>query len=157
VQPYWQRDGDGFVYDPDHMIDRNRSPHRSSVTALLAIVACLGLAACGGSSGSNSASVSTSAAVQSSASTAAAATTSAASTTSAAKSTPVVGTPHHLSAAAYRALSRYAACMRSHGVDLPPPSRAGDGPIFDLSHADTGSAVFSSSSLACRHFVNGIL
>jgi hypothetical protein len=142
-------------------------------TALVAAAACIGLAACGGSSGGSTtgtnANVTTSAASPAATTTAAHATTAAQATTTATghahtTSTPPVkpiqkppannsGFSHNLSPAVYAKLKRYAACMRSHGVPLPPPSRSGTGPIFNTSGVNLSSPGYHTAALACRRFV----
>jgi hypothetical protein len=133
-----------------------RRPAR--LLTLLLAVAGLGLAACGGSSGSASSSVSTQVVgTNPPATTASAPATNQTASASATSSIPAGETPHHLSPQAYRALSRYAACIRSHGVNLPPPSREGNGPIFDLSHVDAKSPKFHAAVTACKGIVANIL
>jgi hypothetical protein len=48
------------------------------------------------------------------------------------------------------ALSKYAACMRAHGVNLPEPNTSGNGPIFDLKGLDTTSAKYRTAQAQCR-------
>lgn len=46
-------------------------------------------------------------------------------------------------------LKKFAACMRSHGVNVPEPNTSGKGPIFGTSGLDTQSAQFKAAETAC--------
>lgn len=47
------------------------------------------------------------------------------------------------------ALTKFAACMRSNGVNLPAPNKSGKGPIFDTKGIDTTSAAFKAADAKC--------
>ena len=46
------------------------------------------------------------------------------------------------------ALEKFAACMREHGIDLPPPVTTG-GSLFDMKGVDKSSPQFSAAEAAC--------
>lgn len=48
------------------------------------------------------------------------------------------------------ALTKYAACLRQNGIDIPDPNTSGKGPIFSTKGIDTSSAKFKSATLKCR-------
>jgi hypothetical protein len=48
------------------------------------------------------------------------------------------------------ALTKFAACMREHGVNVPTPNTSGSGPIFSTKGIDTASAQFRAAELKCR-------
>jgi hypothetical protein len=51
----------------------------------------------------------------------------------------------------YRAaLTKFAACMRENGVDVPAPNTSGNGPIFDTKGIDTSSSQFRAAETKCR-------
>jgi hypothetical protein len=54
------------------------------------------------------------------------------------------------SAAAKQALTKFAACMRENGVNLPEPNTSGKGSIFDTKGIDTKSATFKDAERKCR-------
>jgi hypothetical protein len=47
------------------------------------------------------------------------------------------------------ALTNYAACLRSNGINLPPPNTSGSGPIFDTKGIDVKSAQFKAATAKC--------
>jgi hypothetical protein len=47
-------------------------------------------------------------------------------------------------------LTKFVACMRAHGVNLPAPNTSGGGPIFNTAGINTRSPQFLSASAACR-------
>lgn len=49
-----------------------------------------------------------------------------------------------------QALTRFAACLRANGVNVPTPNLSGKGPVFDTMHVDTASAQFRSAQVKCR-------
>jgi hypothetical protein len=49
-----------------------------------------------------------------------------------------------------QALKRFAACMRTNGVDVPEPNTSGKGPIFNTKGVSTSSAKFTAAENACR-------
>jgi hypothetical protein len=55
------------------------------------------------------------------------------------------------------ALSRFAACVRKHGVTLPKPNSSGNGPVFDTKGLDVGSAKFKAAVLSCRSMLSGVI
>jgi hypothetical protein len=48
-----------------------------------------------------------------------------------------------------KALTAYAACLRSNGVKVPAPNTSGKGPIFNTTGIDTSSAKFRSAGMKC--------
>jgi|GEM_PF-533741 len=48
------------------------------------------------------------------------------------------------------ALTKYAACLRQNGVDIPAPNTSGKGPIFSTKGIDTSSAKFKTATMKCR-------
>jgi|HubBroStandDraft_3_1064219.scaffolds.fasta_scaffold13661_3 hypothetical protein len=48
------------------------------------------------------------------------------------------------------ALTKFAACLRDNGVNVPPPNTTGKGPIFDTKGIDTSSAQFRTAEMKCR-------
>jgi hypothetical protein len=56
-----------------------------------------------------------------------------------------------------QALTKFAACMRENGVNLPPPNTSGSGPIFDTKGIDTRSPQFASAEAKCRSDLSGAL
>jgi hypothetical protein len=46
-------------------------------------------------------------------------------------------------------LARYIACMRSHGVNLPPPNTSGGGPVLDTKGLNTRSAGYRAALAKC--------
>jgi hypothetical protein len=48
------------------------------------------------------------------------------------------------------ALTAFAACMRSNGVNLPPPDTSGTGPVFSTKGVNTASATFKAASAKCQ-------
>jgi hypothetical protein len=53
------------------------------------------------------------------------------------------------------ALTKYAACLRQNGIDIPAPNTSGKGPIFNTKGIDTSSAKFSAARLKCRASLTG--
>ncbi len=47
-------------------------------------------------------------------------------------------------------LTTFAACMRSHGIKLPPPNTSGKGAIFDTKGVDTKAPAFLTAAHACQ-------
>lgn len=140
-------------------MDRSSRPRRlARVTyPIVVTAACLALAACGGSSSTSSSATSTTSnapATSAQVTSAAAAATSTGSATTA-TATAITKTPTAKSA--HAALSRYAACMRRHGVNLPPPNTTGNGPLFNLAGINTGSPAFQAAAATCRKLLVGAL
>jgi hypothetical protein len=59
------------------------------------------------------------------------------------------------SATARAALTKYAACMRGNGVNLPAPNTSGNGPVFNTKGIDTSSAAFKSAQQKCQSNLKG--
>lgn len=58
--------------------------------------------------------------------------------------------------AAFKAtLTKFAACMRENGVNLPAPNTSGKGPVFDTKGIDTSSTAFKSAQSKCRSALKG--
>ena len=63
-----------------------------------------------------------------------------------------------LKSPAYKAaLTKFAACMRENGVNVPAPNTSGNGPIFSTKGLNTASAQFRSAELKCRSDLAGAL
>ncbi len=59
-----------------------------------------------------------------------------------------------LKSPAYQAaLTKFAACMRDNGVNLPAPNTSGSGPIFSTKGLNTAGAQFRSAELKCRSYL----
>src|SRR5258707_10528580 len=52
---------------------------------------------------------------------------------------PRGGSRNLTSPTAQAALTKYAACMRTNGINLPAPNTSGKGPVFTTSGVDTSS------------------
>jgi hypothetical protein len=52
-------------------------------------------------------------------------------------------------------LTRFAACMRENGVNLPAPNTSGNGPIFDTKGLNTTSSKFAKAQAKCRSALRG--
>jgi hypothetical protein len=61
------------------------------------------------------------------------------------------------SASAKAALTKFATCMREHGVSLPVPNTSGTGPVFNSSGINTTSATFKTAEAKCRSDLQGAL
>jgi hypothetical protein len=48
-----------------------------------------------------------------------------------------------------QALTKFATCMREHGITLGEPNTSGKGPIFNTSGIDTASAQFKTAQASC--------
>ena len=48
------------------------------------------------------------------------------------------------------ALSKYAACMRQNGIDLPAPNTTGAGPVFNTKGLNRSSAAFKTAQQKCK-------
>ena len=53
------------------------------------------------------------------------------------------------------ALTKFAACMRQNGVNLPAPNTTGSGPIFNTKSIDTASAQFKAAEKTCAGALTG--
>jgi hypothetical protein len=47
------------------------------------------------------------------------------------------------------ALTKFAACMRENGVNVPAPNTSGNGPVFDTKGIDTSSSQFHAAEIKC--------
>ncbi|HLM86637.1 MAG TPA: hypothetical protein VK272_10670 [Solirubrobacteraceae bacterium] len=54
-----------------------------------------------------------------------------------------------------QALTKFAACMREHGVNLPTPNTSGKGPVFDTKGLSATSPQFISAETKCRTDLQG--
>jgi hypothetical protein len=50
-------------------------------------------------------------------------------------------------------LTRYVACMRSHGVNLPPPNTSGAGPVLDTKGVNTRGAAYKAALAKCARLL----
>lgn len=56
----------------------------------------------------------------------------------------------------YRAaLTKFATCMRQHGVNLPAPNTSGTGPVFNTSRLNTTTASFKAADVKCQPDLRG--
>ena len=55
------------------------------------------------------------------------------------------------------ALTRFAACMRSHKVNVPPPNLSGKGPLFDMKGVNTTSPQFRVALDQCSKLFASML
>jgi len=53
------------------------------------------------------------------------------------------------------ALTKFAACMRENGVNLPEPSKSGTGPIFDTKGVNTKTPQFKAAETKCSADLRG--
>jgi len=60
------------------------------------------------------------------------------------------GAGRYSSPAAKQAFTKFAACMRQNGVNVPTPNTSGKGPIFSAKGIDTSSATFRKAESKCR-------
>jgi hypothetical protein len=58
--------------------------------------------------------------------------------------------------AAKAAYTKFAACMRENGVNLPAPNTSGNGPIFDTKGLSTTSPTFKAAEAKCRVDLGGL-
>ncbi len=52
------------------------------------------------------------------------------------------------------ALTKFAACMRENGVNVPAPNTSGNGPIFNTKGLNTASTQFQAAERKCRSDLN---
>jgi hypothetical protein len=57
--------------------------------------------------------------------------------------------------AAKQALTKFATCMREHGVNVPTPSTSGKGPVFDIRGLNTKSATSKTAESKCSSTLRG--
>lgn len=55
------------------------------------------------------------------------------------------------------ALTKYVACMREDGVNLPAPNTSGKGPVFNTKGLNTQSASFTSAQSKCQSDLRAVL
>jgi hypothetical protein len=53
------------------------------------------------------------------------------------------------------ALTKFSACMRENGIDLPAPNTAGSGPVFNTKGLDASSPKFIAAEAKCRSVLRG--
>lgn len=64
------------------------------------------------------------------------------------------GSPPSVNSAAFRqSVSRYVACVKQNGYDLPAPNLSGNGPIFDESKVNRDDPKFQSASQKCQQLL----
>jgi hypothetical protein len=54
------------------------------------------------------------------------------------------------SPASKAALTKFVACMRENGVNLPTPNTSGNGPVFNTNGINTASSTFKSAQAKCQ-------
>jgi hypothetical protein len=59
------------------------------------------------------------------------------------------------SASARAALTKYAACLRENGVNVPEPNTSGNGPVFNTKGIDTSSSTFKAAQSKCQSDLKG--
>ena len=60
------------------------------------------------------------------------------------------------SASARAALTKYAACLRENGVNVPEPNTSGTGPVFNTKGIDTSSSKFKAAQSKCQSDLKGV-
>jgi hypothetical protein len=55
------------------------------------------------------------------------------------------------------ALTKFVACMRENGVNLPAPNTSGNGPVFNTTGINTASSTFTSAQSKCRSALQGVV
>jgi hypothetical protein len=140
---------------------RNSARKRAGVICVILMLACLGLTACG-SSGSSSKASATGAATSSTGATATGTASTGGSSTQGAAPGAVGGNNlgsrssrgggfRRVNSPVFRAaLTKYAACLRQHGIALPAPNTSGNGPVFSTKGIDTSSPKFKAATIKCR-------
>lgn len=64
------------------------------------------------------------------------------------------GSPPSVNSAAFRqSVSRYVACVKQNGYDMPAPNLSGNGPIFDESKVNRDDPKFQSASRKCQQLL----
>jgi hypothetical protein len=61
------------------------------------------------------------------------------------------------SPARVQALTKFAACMRANGVNLPAPNTSGKGPVFNTNGLNTSSPQFRQAESKCSSELKGAL
>jgi len=59
------------------------------------------------------------------------------------------------SAAARAGLTKYAACLRKNGINVPAPNTTGKGPVFSTKGIDTSSSKFKAAQSKCQSDLKG--
>jgi hypothetical protein len=59
------------------------------------------------------------------------------------------------STARIQAFTKFAACMRANGVNLPAPNTSGKGPIFNTNGLNASSPQFRQAQSKCASELNG--
>jgi hypothetical protein len=63
---------------------------------------------------------------------------------------------HFSTPAAKQALAKFAACLRTNGINVPEPNTSGRGPIFNTKGLNTSSAKFAAAESKCRSDLQGL-
>src|ERR1039458_2455944 len=61
------------------------------------------------------------------------------------------------SSASKAALTKFVACMRENGVNLPTPNTSGKGPVFNTKGINTSSSAFKSAESKCQTALRGAI
>jgi hypothetical protein len=69
---------------------------------------------------------------------------------------PGRGSANLNSATARAALTTYAACLRSNGINVPAPNTSASGPIFNTTGINTSSAQFKTAQSKCQSDLKGV-
>lgn len=67
----------------------------------------------------------------------------------------VGGAARFNSPTAKAALTKFVACMRENGVNLPTPNTSGNGPVFNTAGINTASSTFKSAQSKCQSDLQG--
>jgi hypothetical protein len=67
-----------------------------------------------------------------------------------ARRAPALSTPARI-----QALTKFAACMRASGINLPAPNTSGNGPVFSTKGLDLSSARFRQAEAKCSSELKG--
>jgi hypothetical protein len=60
------------------------------------------------------------------------------------------------SASARAGLTKYAACLRRNGINVPAPNTTGTGPVFKTKGIDTSSSKFKVAEKTCQSELKGV-
>jgi hypothetical protein len=138
----------------EQAVTRAPSMRAACLTLSMVLLASVGLAACGSSSSTTRSPSTAGAAGHTTTMPAAHAATRRASPTRSSRGRSsgsprgafgALGDPRYR-----RALAAFAACVRRHGINLPPPNTTGRGPIFTSKGIDVRSQRFRTATASCR-------
>jgi hypothetical protein len=67
------------------------------------------------------------------------------------------GAARFSSPTAKAALTKFVACMRENGVNLPAPNTSRNGPVFNTAGLNTASSTFKSAQSKCQSALQGVV